>query len=146
MHELFYRLPPKDIFTRFFINLASLSEETAHHMCSVDYENEMAFAAVVGEDWETERIVGTGAYYVDPSRNLADVAFMVDPEWQGCGLGGALQDVMIDYAKAKGLRGFTADVLKRNVGMIKVFERSGCKVSKHLEEDAYEVLIEFEQS
>jgi RimJ/RimL family protein N-acetyltransferase len=146
MHELFYRLPPKDIFTRFFINLASLSEETAHHMCSVDYENEMAFDAVVGEDWETERIVGTGAYYVDPSRNLADVAFMVDPEWQGCGLGGALQDVMIDYAKAKGLRGFTADVLKRNVGMIKVFERSGCKVSKHLEEDAYEVLIEFEES
>jgi RimJ/RimL family protein N-acetyltransferase len=53
---------------------------------------------------------------------------------------------MIDYAKARGLRGFTADVLKRNVGMIKVFERSGCKVSKHLEEDAYEVLIEFEES
>jgi RimJ/RimL family protein N-acetyltransferase len=71
---------------------------------------------------------------------------MVDPEWQGCGLGGALQDVIIEYARSKGLRGFTADVLKRNVGMIKVFERSGCKVSKHLEDDAYEVLIEFEES
>ena len=146
MHDLFYRLPPKDIFTRFFVNLASLSEETAHHMCSVDYENEMAFAAVIGEDWETERVVGTGAYYVDPARNMADVAYMVDPEWQGCGLGGALQDVMMEYARARGLLGFTADVLKRNVGMIKVFGRSGCRVTMHLEEDAYEVQILFEDA
>jgi acyl-CoA hydrolase/GNAT superfamily N-acetyltransferase len=146
MRDLFHRLPPKDVFTRFFVNLASLSEETAHHMCSVDYESEMAFAAVIGEDWETERIVGTGAYYVDPARNLADVAYMVDPEWQGCGLGGALQDVLVEYARGRGLHGFTADVLTRNVGMIKVFERSGCNVTKHLVEDAYEVKILFEEA
>jgi acyl-CoA hydrolase/RimJ/RimL family protein N-acetyltransferase len=146
LHDLFFRLPPKDVFTRFFINLASLSEETAHHMCSVDYENEMAYVAVTGEDWESERVIGTAAYYVDPARNMADVAYMVDPEWQGCGLGGALQDVIIEYAKAQGLRGFTADVLKQNVGMIKVFERSGCRVTRHLEDDAYEVQILFEEA
>jgi RimJ/RimL family protein N-acetyltransferase len=90
--------------------------------------------------------VGTGAYYVDPARNLADVAYMVDPEWQGCGLGGALQDVLVEYARGRGLHGFTADVLTRNVGMIKVFERSGCNVTKHLVEDAYEVKILFEEA
>jgi RimJ/RimL family protein N-acetyltransferase len=145
MHNLFFRLPTRDVYTRFFTNLASLSEETAHHMCSVDYENEMAFAAVIGEDWEREQIVGTAAYYVDPSRNLADVAYMVDPGWQGVGLGTALQDTIIEYARAQGLRGFTADVLKQNAGMIKVFKKSGCNVTWHLEEDAYEVLISFEE-
>lgn len=145
MHNLFFRLPPRDVYTRFFTNLASLSEETAHHMCSVDYKNEMAFAAVTGEDWEREQIVGTAAYYVDPSRNLADVAYMVDPEWQGVGLGTALQDTITEYARSQGLRGFTADVLKQNAGMIKVFKKSGCNVSWHLEDDAYEVLISFEE-
>ncbi len=145
MHDLFFRLPPRDVYTRFFTNLASLSEETAHHMCSVDYKNEMAFVAVTGEDWERERIVGTAAYYVDPSRNLADVAYIVDPEWQGVGLGTALQDRIIEYAREQGLRGFTADVLKQNAGMIKVFKKSGCNVTWHLEDDAYEVLMLFEE-
>jgi len=143
MHDLFYRLPPRDVYTRFFTNLASLSDETAHHMCSVDYQNEMAFAAVIGDDWEKERIVGTAAYFVDPSRNLADVAYMVDPEFQGVGLGTSLQDIIIEYARSQGLRGFTADVLKRNAGMIKVFKKSGCEVTWHPEDDAYEVLMLF---
>ena len=105
----------------------------------------MAFAAVIGEDWEREQIIGTAAYYVDPSRNLAVVAYMVDPEWQGVGLGTALQDTITEYARAQGLRGFTADVLKQNSGMIKVFKKSGCNVSWRLEDDAYEVLISFEE-
>jgi hypothetical protein len=58
----------------------------AQHLCSIGYAQEMAFAAVVGES-ESERVVGTSGYFLDPQTGLADVAYMVDPEWHGVGLG-----------------------------------------------------------
>jgi len=38
----------KDVQTRFFHKLSSLTDTPAEHLCDVDYENEMAFAVVVG--------------------------------------------------------------------------------------------------
>ncbi len=71
----------------------------ALHLCSVGYEREMAFAAIVGER-ESERIGGSSCYFVDPATGLADVAYMVDPEWQGAGLGSLLEARTIEYARA----------------------------------------------
>ena len=50
-------MPEEDVRTRFFQNLKSLTDTAAQHLCSVDYEREMAFAAVTGPP-EHERIVG----------------------------------------------------------------------------------------
>jgi acyl-CoA hydrolase/GNAT superfamily N-acetyltransferase len=144
IQQLFYSMSEENVYTRFFNNLKSLDVSRAAHLCSVDYENEMAFIAVTGER-EHEQVVGNSCYYVNPSTNLADVAYMVRPEWQGTGLGSALQDVTIAYARAHGLRGFTADVLTNNKPMIKVFKKSGCKVESHLESGAYEVVILFDE-
>ena len=66
----------------------------------------MAFAAVVGAR-ERERIVATSCYYLDPESGFADVAYLVDPEWQGAGLGGILHDRMVEYARARGGGGGT---------------------------------------
>ena len=142
MKELFYNLTPEDIYTRFFTNLKSLTSERAQHLCSVDYENEMAFAAVVGS-WEEETIVGSGCFYVDPSTNLADVAYMIHPDWQGKGLGTVLQQRLMEYARELGLRGFTADVLAENEKMLAVFEKSGCQVDAKASSGVLEVTMLF---
>lgn len=122
MQELFYHLSEDDVHTRFFQKLTSLTDTAAQHLCSVDYDEEMAFAAVVGPR-EHERIVGACTYYLNPATGLAEVAYMVDPEWQGSGLGGALHAVLVDYAHRHGARGLRADVLRSNWRMIRVFER-----------------------
>jgi RimJ/RimL family protein N-acetyltransferase len=142
LQELFYNLSDRDIYTRFFTNLKSFSTKQAQHLCSVSYEEEMAFVAVTG-DWEDEKVVGSCCYYVDPSTNLADVAYMIRPDWQGLGLGGALQQRNIEYAQAQGLRGFTADVLCENEKMLRVFEKSGCQISKKVASGAYEIVMLF---
>src|SRR5262245_13113748 len=85
IQDLFFRLSAEDVRTRFFRYLRSLTHEMAQHLCNVGYRQEMAFAAVVG-DPEAERIVGTSCYFLDPQTGLGDVAYMVDPEWQGVGL------------------------------------------------------------
>ena len=96
----------------------------AEHLCNVDYEHEMAFAAVVGSA-ESERIVATGCYFLDPQTGLADVGYMVDAEWQGIGLGSLLHARIMEYARGHGVRGFTADVLLDNGAMLAVFRRCG---------------------
>lgn len=82
----------------------------------------MAFAAVVGPP-ERERIVGTSCYYLNPATGLAEVSYMVDPDWQGVGLGRVLHTRLVEYAREHGVRGFKADVLVRNSSMLRVFER-----------------------
>jgi len=143
MQELFYSLTEKDVMTRFFTNLGSLSVGRAQHLCSVSYDQEMALVAVDG-DPETGRVVGSGCYYVDPSANLADVAYMIHPEWQGCGLGTALQERLVEYARGRGLRGFTADVLCDNEAMLAVLAKSGCRIETRVASGVSEVTMWFE--
>ncbi len=115
LQELFHRMPEKDVQTRFFQKLSSLTDDAADHLCNVDYHDEMAFAAVVGRA-EHERIVATSSYYLDPRDGLAEVAYMVEPGWQGSGLATALHARTVEYARSHGVRGFSADVLMNNLG------------------------------
>jgi len=138
MQELFHRLSERDVQTRFFHNLSSLTERAAEHLCSVDYAQEMAFAAVVGPR-EHERIVAASCYYTDPATAYADVAYMVDPAWQGSGLGSSLHARTAQYARAHGVVGFAADVLVRNAAMLRVFRRAGHQLEVEQDGSAYEV-------
>ena len=121
MQDLFYRLSEEDRETRFLHKLKSLTDTAAQHLCSVDYEEEMAFAAVVGPQAQ-ERIVAASSYYLSPATRLAEVAYVVDPDWQGAGLGGIMHAALVEYAREHGARGLTADMLLRNSRMMRVFK------------------------
>jgi len=142
MQELFHRLPEQDVESRFLQKLSSLTDTVAQYLCSVDYEQEMAFAAVVGPS-ERERIVAASSYYLSPATGLAEVAYMVDPEWQGAGLGGLLHARMLEYARERGVRGFRADVLMGNSRMMRVFERAGHRISVRTSAGIEEVTMLF---
>lgn len=141
IQDIFYHLKPEDIYTRFFNHLSSFTEDKAQHLCNVDYENEMAFAAVIGER-ENEKVIGSSCYFVDSMDNLAEVAYMIRPEWQKCGLGTALQQRMAEYAKSKGLRGFKANILAENIKMQRVIQK-GEKVSCKRYDNELEVVSLF---
>jgi acyl-CoA hydrolase/RimJ/RimL family protein N-acetyltransferase len=142
MQELFYRLPEEDVHTRFFQKLTSLTDAAAQHLCSVDYEEEMAFAAVVGPP-ERERIVGTSCYYLNPATRLAEASYMVDPDWQGAGLGSMLHARLVEYAGEHGVRGFKADVLVGNSSMLRVFERADHELTVTTSAGVHEVTMIF---
>jgi acyl-CoA hydrolase/RimJ/RimL family protein N-acetyltransferase len=128
MQDLFYRLSEEDRETRFLHKLSSLTDSAAQYLCSVDYEEEMAFAAVVGPPAH-ERIVAASCYYLNPATGLAEVAYMVDPDWQGAGLGGMLHAGLVEYAREHGARGLTADVLLGNSRMMRIFKRGDHSLS-----------------
>ena len=102
----------------------------------------MAFAAVVGPS-EHERIVGASTYYLSPASGLAEVAYMVDPDWQGAGLGKILHAGLVGYARSHGARGLKADVLPGNMAMMRVFEHGDHSLSVTTEAGVAELRMLF---
>jgi GNAT superfamily N-acetyltransferase len=140
--SLFYGLPSGDRYTRFFRQVKSLSINEVQKLCNLDYKLAVAFVAVQGER-ENEQVVGHASYFVNPSTNLAESAFMVDTAWQGTGLGGVLQRRLVDHAKGRGIRGFEAEILPENAKMIKL-ARSCCdNVSVQRDEDCVHITMIF---
>jgi RimJ/RimL family protein N-acetyltransferase len=142
LQDLFYKLPPEDVYTRFFRHLKQFPMSEAEYFCNVDYEKEMAFIAAVG-DHDQEQIIGSSFYVVDPSTNMAEVAYMILHEWQGRGVGKLLQERMSAYAVSKGIRGFKADILCENAAMIRMTRKCGSRVTRRLDGDVYEVEMFF---
>lgn len=122
---------------RFFRSVSALTYEEAQRLCNVDFEKDVAFVAVVGPR-ENEELVGTGAYFLNPSTNLAEVAYMIVPEWQGSGLGAALQQRLKDFAMNRGVRGFVAEILQANTAMLNLAKRLG-NIEIKTEDDAYHI-------
>jgi RimJ/RimL family protein N-acetyltransferase len=141
LQDIFYHLSELDIYTRFFNHLRSFTEEKATHLCNVDYENDMAFIAALGER-ENEKIIGSSCYFLNQTTNLAEVAYMIRPEWQGFGLGTLLQKRMAEYAQKKGIRGFVAEVLVENTKMRKLAQNSP-NVSMKIIDDVCEIITLF---
>lgn len=143
VQDIFYHLSQEDIYTRFFRGLRALSASEAQRLCNVNYDTEVAFLAVAGTR-ENEKIVGSSCYFTNLTTNMAEVAFMITPEWQSVGVGKALQERMIEHAKARGLRGFTAVVLSDNPKMVNLAKRACNNVSFKREGITYEVTMLFD--
>ena len=138
--SLFYGMSADDVYTRFFRRLSALSFTETQRLCNVNYDTEVAFVALDGPP-ESERVVASAAYYLNPSNRRAEVAYMILPDWQGCGLGGALQKLLFDYGKRRGIREFVAEVLRNNTKMVRLAKAACDQVTVELQEDSYEIVM-----
>lgn len=65
------------------------------------------------------------------------------PEWQGQGLGTALQTRLQEYAMARGVKGFIAEILASNLRMVRLAANApGVATTAH-DEDTVQVTILF---
>jgi GNAT superfamily N-acetyltransferase len=86
------------------------------------------------------------ARYVREQGKFADVAFIVDEEYQGKGIASYLYQTLINVARKNGIEGFTADVLPTNTGMLRVFKKGPCPVTSSLASGVYHLTIPFTDS
>ena len=138
LQRLFHHCAADEIYLRFFRYLRSLSIEEALRLCTGDHAIDAAFVAVVG-DREAERVIGSACLFGEPTTRMAEVGYLVDREWQGMGLGKALQALLIARAKAMRLRGLTAQVLTVNGRMLGLARASGLEVEVDKDGDTAEV-------
>jgi acyl-CoA hydrolase/GNAT superfamily N-acetyltransferase len=144
MRRLFYRFSDQAVYYRYFAPLKTMPHSRMQQYVNVDYRRSLSVVGLVGPRGQG-RIIAEARYVMDPERAWADVAFVVDGDYEGLGIGTYLYRMLIRLARQRGVRGFTADVLASNKGMMKVFEKGGAPVRVRLEQGAYALEIPFEQ-
>jgi acetyltransferase len=120
----FHRLSPQDIRYRFFTAMRELSLEQMARLTQIDYDREMAFIATL-EDQGAEREIGVVRYITNPDGESCEFALAVADEWQRRGLGRRMMTLLIDVARARGLREMIGHVLAENRGMLGLAESLG---------------------
>jgi acyl-CoA hydrolase/GNAT superfamily N-acetyltransferase len=145
LREFFYSHSATTVYQRYHAPVKSLSTKQIQQLCTLDYDRNLAIAGFVREG-ESDRMVAVGRYSLDPSTNLAEVAFTVHDDLQGRGIGTWLLDRLIGIAKARGVAGFVGYVLSGNNRMLNMFHRAGVPVTSTLEEGIYTVTLKFETS
>ncbi len=134
IQEHFYRLDRNDIISRFFHEKKQFVRDDVEGMSQIDYIRNMTIIAVVGE-FGFDRVVGVGEYYLEPAKNLAEVAFSVSRSYQGKGLGKILIRKLADAAKENGIAGLFACTSPQNKKMINLFRTLPYKVKTSLDEE-----------
>ncbi|HWS97614.1 MAG TPA: GNAT family N-acetyltransferase, partial [Candidatus Methylomirabilis sp.] len=142
LRGLFHRLSDEDVYTRFFRRVRALSYQELQTLCNVNHETDVAFLAVIGPR-ENEKIIGSACYFLNPTTNLAEVAFMITPEFQGAGLGTALQACLQEYAMSRNVRGFVFEILPRNTSMLRLAARAHGTVTTSRDEEGVHVTALF---
>jgi acyl-CoA hydrolase/GNAT superfamily N-acetyltransferase len=141
MRRLFYRFSDEAIYYRYFSSIQAMPHAKMQAYVNVDWSKDMSIVGLVGGPGE-ERIIAEGRYLTDARGEWAEVAFVVDENYQSLGICGHLFQMLARLARERGLIGFYADVLASNMGMIKVFKRSGLKVNEVLDQKYCAITIE----
>jgi GNAT superfamily N-acetyltransferase len=117
----FRALEPESIRRRFFFAKKNLGAEELRRLTESDGTRDVVLVATVAND-PRDSVVGLGHCVCGEAR--AEVAFMVEEDYQGRGIAGELLRRLTVIARGKGILWFEADVLLDNEPMLKVFRRS----------------------
>jgi acetyl coenzyme A synthetase (ADP forming)-like protein len=131
------RLSHRTLYLRFH-SVPKLGREDAIRFCSVDYDNAFAFVAEMIRDQRRD-IIAIGRYYRIPNKPTAEVAFVIEDDYQGKGIGTRLMEWLANVARDNGITAFEASVLAQNREMMNVFKDYGFHVTSEYEEQTYRV-------
>jgi GNAT superfamily N-acetyltransferase len=100
--EFIESLSPESARFRFLGQVRHPSIELIRQLTHLDYDRDVAFAAVVKDDAE-EKILGVARYSTSRDGTSCECAVTVRDDWHDRGLGTALMRHLIDVAKARGI-------------------------------------------
>jgi acyl-CoA hydrolase len=143
MRRLFYRFSKQTVFSRYFFPIATMPHGKMQEYVNVDYSQEMSVVALAGEPGNAD-IVAEARFAMDEESRFGDLAFVVDEKYHGLGIAYYMYEMLIRLAMERGLKGFTAEVLQANKGMMKVFGKSHLPVNAWLKNGVYTLTIPFD--
>ena len=117
---------------RFMGAVAYVARSVIEIMCGGEPRDRLCLLAIVGKEPEA-RVVGIGNYISLGVGGKAEVAFLVQDDFQGRGISTLLLERLAGIAAGQGFVGFEAEVLYENQPMINVFRDSGFEVVQALE-------------
>ncbi|OFW57930.1 MAG: acetyl-CoA hydrolase [Candidatus Solincola sediminis] len=142
LKDFFYSLSDRSLFRRFVSQRMDMPHDRLQEYVVIDYSKEMVIVASIRQG-EREIVVGVGQYIINEKLHVAEVAFVVEDDFQNQGIGTELLNYLTQLAKRRGLNGFTASVLAENKPMLHLFDEAGFDLERHLESGTFELTMSF---
>jgi len=138
LSQMLYSLSAESIRTRYMTHTMAFPHKEVQQLTNVDYRNNITIVGTV-PGVSGDEIVAIAQYYLDPKTNAAEVAFLVQDEWQQKGMGSFLLDYLTQIAIQRGVKRFYAKVLPINKPMLAIFYNSGYKVNTEFDGEVYSI-------
>jgi RimJ/RimL family protein N-acetyltransferase len=142
MRRLFYRFSEESVYYRYFTPITTMPHNKMQEYVNIDYNRTMSIVALEG-DAGKGKIIAEARYVKLHVKPYAEVAFIVDEDYQGQGIASYLFQMLIRVAKENRITGFIASVNVSNGAMIRVFEKSGLTIKTRVEEGVFSVTMPF---
>jgi acetyltransferase len=133
IHELLRHVTPEDLRLRFFAPMKEFTHDFIARLTQLDYARAMAFVAF---DETSNEMVGVVRLHSDSIYETGEYAILLRSDLKGRGLGWALMQLMIEYARSEGLKTISGDVLQDNTTMLAMCRGLGFEVKSDPHEHA----------
>jgi RimJ/RimL family protein N-acetyltransferase len=131
IRDLLGHVSKEDLRLRFFDSVKEFSQQFIAKLTELDCRRAMAFIAFDEANSET---LGVVWLYCDSVHETGEYAILLRSDLKGRGLGWALMQLIIEYAKSEGLSRIDGQVLQENSVMLKMCRELGFKVVTNAED------------
>ena len=138
LSKMLYSLSPTSIRTRYMAQTVAFPHRDIQQLTNIDYTQDISIVATV-PGISGDQVVAIAQYYLDPKTQAAEVAFLVQDEWQKKGMGTFLLAYLAKIAKQRGVKQFYAKVLAANKPMLAIFHNTGYPVKTEFDGEVYNV-------
>jgi len=140
MRHLFYRFSAEAVYHRYLRSVSSMPHAKMQEYVNVDWHQVMSIVGLVGEEGRG-RIIAEARFIKIPGSPLAELVFVVDEQYRRLGIASLLYKMLIPLAKERRIKGFMAEVLFSNIGMMNVLQKGDLQVKARLEDGVYHLEI-----
>jgi acetyltransferase len=115
----------EDLRLRFFAPIKEFSHASIARFTQIDYARAMAFIAIAERDGA---MLGVVRLHANSAYDKGEYAILVRSDQKGHGLGWHLMQLLIEYARAEGIRAIEGQVLSENTTMLAMCRQLGFDV------------------
>jgi acetyltransferase len=134
VRAFFQKVSPGDLRLRFFAPVKDLGHVFIARLTQLDYGRAMAFIAI---DEASGEMIGGVRLHADANYETGEFAILLRSDLKGRGLGWKLMELIIEYAKADGLKHIVGQVLRENAVMLRMCSEFGFVI----EDDPHDVSV-----
>jgi acetyltransferase len=122
----FAAVTPQDLRLRFFAPVKEFGHAFIARFTQIDYARAMALIAI---EEASGQMLGVVRLHADANYERGEYAILVRSDRKGRGLGYLLMQMIIDYARAEGLKMIEGQVLGENTAMLAMCRELGFEIA-----------------
>ena len=121
----FAAVTQRDLRMRFFAPVRQFTHSFIARFTQIDYARAMAFIAI---EEPSGKMLGVVRLHANANYDSGEYAILVRSDLKGRGLGWLLMQMIIDYARAEGIRTIEGQVLRENTTMLAMCRELGFQI------------------